>query len=261
MTDTPSLDWLLDDLVDRVPAARQAVVLSVDGLLTGSVRQSGRSTDAEHLAAVAAGFSGLARTAGRHFRGGPVRQTIVEMESAFLFITSAGQGACLAVLSESDSDIGLIAYEMAMLVERIGSTCPRRLAAAVVPRRCPVTFGPNRHGDRLRWLDGDAGPLVRSFALTGGRARSGADAFDLLTYVVATAAATEPWSATCTPNTGRSWSRAATAGLGRRARLARGPAARRRPRAARRSSSSTAIAITRTRCGRASSPTTTSSRR
>jgi predicted regulator of Ras-like GTPase activity (Roadblock/LC7/MglB family) len=128
MTDTPSLDWLLDDLIGRVPAARQAVVLSVDGLLTGSSSNLAKQ-DAEHLAAVAAGFSGLARTAGRHFRGGPVRQTIVEMEAAFLFITSAGQGACLAVLSEANSDIGLIAYEMAMLVERIGvnlSTPPRR---------------------------------------------------------------------------------------------------------------------------------------
>jgi predicted regulator of Ras-like GTPase activity (Roadblock/LC7/MglB family) len=122
------LDWLLDDLIGRVPSARQAVVLSVDGLLTGSSSNLAKQ-DAEHLAAVAAGFSGLARTAGRHFRGGPVRQTIVEMESAFLFITSAGQGACLAVLSEANSDIGLIAYEMAMLVERIGvnlSTPPRR---------------------------------------------------------------------------------------------------------------------------------------
>ena len=128
MTDTPSLDWLLDDLVARVPAARQAVVLSVDGLLTGASKTLARS-DAEHLAAVAAGFSGLARTAGRHFHGGPVRQTIVEMESAFLFITAAGSGSCLAVLADAESDIGLIAYEMAMLVERIGvnmSTPPRR---------------------------------------------------------------------------------------------------------------------------------------
>jgi len=119
MTDTPSLDWLLDDLVTRVPSARQAVVLSVDGLLTGSSTNLPKA-DAEHLAAVAAGFSGLARTAGRHFRGGPVRQTIVEMESAFLFITSAGSGSCLAVLSDAESDIGLIAYEMAMLVRRMG---------------------------------------------------------------------------------------------------------------------------------------------
>ncbi len=38
------------------------------------------------------------------------------------------------------------------------------------------------------WLDRDAGPLVRSFAVTGGRVRSGAP-LDLLAYVVATAAA------------------------------------------------------------------------
>jgi predicted regulator of Ras-like GTPase activity (Roadblock/LC7/MglB family) len=122
------LDWLLDDLVERVPEAQHAVVLSSDGLLMGASSGLGRS-DAEHLSAVAAGFQSLARGAGRHFRGGAVRQTIVEMESAFLFVTAAGQGACLAVLSDADSDIGVIAYEMAMLVIRVGAylTSPSRL--------------------------------------------------------------------------------------------------------------------------------------
>lgn len=114
-----NLDWLLDDLVDRVPAAQQAVVLSADGLLMGSSRGLSRE-DAEHLSAMAAGFQSLAKGASRHFAAGPVRQTVVEMESAYLFITAAGQGACLAVLSSADSDIGLIAYEMAMLVIRVG---------------------------------------------------------------------------------------------------------------------------------------------
>jgi predicted regulator of Ras-like GTPase activity (Roadblock/LC7/MglB family) len=131
MTDAVSIDWLLDDLVERVPAARQAVVLSVDGLLTGK-SGSLATTDAEHLAAVASGFAGLARTAGRHFRGGAVRQTIVEMESAFLFITAAGNGSCLAVLADAEADIGLIAYEMAMLVERIGHALATSPRAAVV---------------------------------------------------------------------------------------------------------------------------------
>ncbi len=121
MTDAASTDWLLDDLVARVPAARQAIVLSVDGLLTGKSRTLSRM-DAEHLAAIASGFAGLARSAGRHFRGGPVRQTIVEMEEAFLFVTAASNGSCLAVWSDAESDIGLIAYEMALLVERIGHT-------------------------------------------------------------------------------------------------------------------------------------------
>lgn len=114
-----NLNWLLDDLVERVPAAQQAVVLSADGLLMGFSAGLSRE-DAEHLSAMAAGFQSLAKGASRHFGAGPVRQTVVEMESAYLFVTAAGQGACLAVLSTADSDIGLVAYEMAMLVTRVG---------------------------------------------------------------------------------------------------------------------------------------------
>lgn len=125
------LGWLLDDLVERVPSAKQAIVLSVDGLLMAASTGMDRE-DAEHMSAIAAGFQSLARGAGRHFNAGPVRQTIVEMESAFLFVTAAGQGACLGVLADSASDIGLIAYEMAMIVKRVGQTLstPSRPAAA-----------------------------------------------------------------------------------------------------------------------------------
>ncbi|WP_326555752.1 roadblock/LC7 domain-containing protein [Micromonospora sp. NBC_01813] len=116
-----NLDWLLDDLVERVPSALKAVVLSADGLLMGSSRGLTRE-DAEHMSAMAAGFQSLAKGASRHFAAGPVRQTVIEMESAFLFVTAAGHGACLAVLSAADADIGLVAYEMAMLVTRVGQT-------------------------------------------------------------------------------------------------------------------------------------------
>ena len=114
-----NLTWLLDDLVQRVPSARQAVVLSADGLLMGASSGLGQE-DAEHLSAMAAGFQSLARGASRHFRAGPVRQTVVEMESAFLVVTAAGHGACLTVLAGSDADLGLVAYEMAVLVNRVG---------------------------------------------------------------------------------------------------------------------------------------------
>jgi len=126
-----NLTWLLDDLVERVPAARQAVVLSADGLMMGASAGLKRE-DADHLSAMAAGFQSLAKGASRHFRAGPVRQTVVEMESAFFFVTAAGQGACLAVLAANDADLGLIAYEMAMLVTRVGQTmnAPERGAAA-----------------------------------------------------------------------------------------------------------------------------------
>lgn len=127
-----TLNWLLDDLVKRVPSAQEAVVLSSDGLLVGA---SGTLTreDGEHLAAMAAGFQSLARSASRHFQAGTVRQTVVEMDDAYLFVTAAGRGACLAVLSGADADIGLIAYEMAMLVIRVGQTLSTPARPPAVP--------------------------------------------------------------------------------------------------------------------------------
>ena len=125
-------DWLLEDLVKRVPEIRHAVLLSADGLLIGSSSGLSRE-DAEHLAAVASGFQSLARGAGRHFGGGPIRQTVIEMETAFLFVTAAGHGACLAVFAESDSDVGLVAFEMNLLIQRVGrnlSTTTRAPLAA-----------------------------------------------------------------------------------------------------------------------------------
>ncbi|GAA0955357.1 roadblock/LC7 domain-containing protein [Actinocorallia libanotica] len=113
------LAWLLDDLVKRVNEAEHAIVLSADGLLMAQSKGIGRD-DAEHLSAVAAGIQSLAKGAGERFGGGAVRQTIIEMRSAFLLVTVAGQGACLAVLSSEDADVGLIAYEMAMMVTKLG---------------------------------------------------------------------------------------------------------------------------------------------
>ncbi|MGW3988771.1 roadblock/LC7 domain-containing protein [Streptomyces sp. NPDC004830] len=121
------LDWLLDDLTLRVSEIRHAVVLSNDGLAVGASSDL-RREDAEHLAAVASGFHSLAKGAGRHFGAGGVRQTMVEMDEGFLFVAAAGDGSCLALLTAVTADIGLVAYEMARLVKRVGEhlgTAPR----------------------------------------------------------------------------------------------------------------------------------------
>ncbi|RCV49929.1 roadblock/LC7 domain-containing protein [Marinitenerispora sediminis] len=132
---TGDLNWLLDDLVDRVVGADHAIVLSADGLLIGRSRDLS-TEDGEHLSAVASAFQSLARGTGRHFGGGAVRQTIVEMEHAYLFVTAAGEGACLAVLASEDADVGLVAYEMNMRIKRVGqflSTAPRFPETAASP--------------------------------------------------------------------------------------------------------------------------------
>jgi predicted regulator of Ras-like GTPase activity (Roadblock/LC7/MglB family) len=126
-TSSAELVWLLDDLVSRVPEVERALILSRDGLAV-AVSSEMKREDAEHLSAIAAGFQSLARGMGGHFGGGNARQIMVEMDGYFLFVTAAGKGSCLAVLTSSNTDVGLVAYEMAVLVKRVGrhlSVSPR----------------------------------------------------------------------------------------------------------------------------------------
>ncbi len=123
---TGGLDWLLDDLVDRTEHLRQAVLLSSDGLATAASAGLG-AEDIDHLAALCSGFHSLAKGVGRQFDAGGVRQTMVMLDDAFLFVTPAGEGSCLAVLGGVQADVGQVAYEMALLVKRVG----RRLSTPV----------------------------------------------------------------------------------------------------------------------------------
>ncbi len=126
LTDTTGqLSWLLDNLVNQVEHIEQALILSTDGLVVAASQGLPRE-DGEHLSALAAGVQSLARGAGQHFRGGEVRQTIVEMEFAFLIVSAAGKGTCLAVLTSAEPDVGVVAYEMAMLVRRDGQVLSGR---------------------------------------------------------------------------------------------------------------------------------------
>ncbi|WP_435177846.1 roadblock/LC7 domain-containing protein [Actinacidiphila sp. bgisy145] len=132
MTVGNGLAWLLDDLTKRVPHVQHALVLSNDGLVTGVSGDLDRPT-AEHLAAVSSGFHSLAKGAGRQFGTGGVRQTMIEFEEGFLFVTAAGDGSCLSVLSGMDADIGQVAYEMTRLVRRVGEhlgVAPRQSGTA-----------------------------------------------------------------------------------------------------------------------------------
>lgn len=127
-TNSSRLDWLLDDLVKRLARVRYAVVLSTDGLLLGKSATMSVE-DAEHFSAMSSALQSLARSAGARFDGGSMLQTVVELEHAVLFVTSAGDNACLALLSESGASMGTVAYEMNQTVIRLGellSTTKRR---------------------------------------------------------------------------------------------------------------------------------------
>jgi uncharacterized protein len=110
-------NWLGSRFVDAVPGVTDALVLSSDGLPMAV--SPGLAADlADRLAAVASGFVGLANGVAEPFDAGRVTQVIVELERGFVFVTGISDGSNLAVVASSDCDVGLVAYEMAVLVER-----------------------------------------------------------------------------------------------------------------------------------------------
>ncbi|MFG1641737.1 roadblock/LC7 domain-containing protein [Amycolatopsis sp. NPDC049252] len=126
----PDLNWLLDDVVSRVVGAQNAIVLSADGLLIG--KSAGMSKDdSDQLSAIASSLVSLAKGVSKQFNRGPVLQNMIEMERGYLFVSAAGQGACLAVLAADSVDVEMIAYEMNRLVKRVGdylASAPRDAA-------------------------------------------------------------------------------------------------------------------------------------
>jgi len=113
------LDWLVTNFVERVQDVAHAVVVSSDGLPMAYNNTFPRDR-ADQLAAVTSGLASLTQGAARVFQGGPVVQTAVEMEGGMLVVMSISNGSSLAVLGAPDCDLGLIVYEMSLLVERVG---------------------------------------------------------------------------------------------------------------------------------------------
>lgn len=114
------ISWLLTNFADSVAGIAHVVAVSADGLLLAASRDLPPDR-AEQLAAITSGVVSLTDGASRMFDGGGVLQTVIEMDSGYLFIMAVGDGAALAVLAARNCDVGQVGYEMALLVERVGA--------------------------------------------------------------------------------------------------------------------------------------------
>lgn len=111
--------WLTNEFVRHVPGIAHVVVVSADGLLLTASDDLPRER-AEQLSAVSSGLASLTQGAARCFDAGGVTQTVVEMDAGYLFLMSISNGSHLAVLASQNCDIGLVVYEMTLLVDRVG---------------------------------------------------------------------------------------------------------------------------------------------
>lgn len=125
-TEATNFGWLLDNFVRTVPGTRHTLVVSADGLLMAMSDNLDR-TSGDQLAAIVSGMSSLTRGASRQLNGGAVRQSIIEMDNGFLFLMNVSNGSVLAAVADSTCDVGLIGYEMAMLVSRTEATLTPQL--------------------------------------------------------------------------------------------------------------------------------------
>lgn len=112
-----NFNWLLDNFVNSVPEVRHTLVVSADGLLMAMSDNLDR-TAGDQMAAIVSGMHSLTKGAARQLDGGAVSQAIVEMEEMFMFMMSISDGSVLSVVANASCDVGLIGYEMAMLVSR-----------------------------------------------------------------------------------------------------------------------------------------------
>ena len=126
--DSQTFNWLLANFVKSTDGVRDAVAVSSDGLLVAVSDGLGR-TEADHLAAIVAGLSSLARSASKRYSFDGVKLIMIEMGRGFLLVSAIRDGSCLGVLADSSGELGLVGYEMAVLAERAGDLLTPTLIA------------------------------------------------------------------------------------------------------------------------------------
>lgn len=118
---------MLNAFVDDTAGVVSATAVSSDGLLIDSSSKERDKVD--QLAAIAAGMSSLARGAVEFLDHKELVHVLVETSDGYLFISQIGDGSALAVQTRKDCDLGLVGYEITMLVDRLGAALTPELIA------------------------------------------------------------------------------------------------------------------------------------
>ena len=118
--DLQKFHWLLEQFVNNTAGVLEATAVSSDGFMLASSSGSERE-NVEQLAAVTAGLASLTRGAAEMFNMDEVEQVLVEMTHGHMFVSTISDGSALTVLADKRADLGLVGYEMALMVDRVGS--------------------------------------------------------------------------------------------------------------------------------------------
>ncbi len=126
--DARNVNWLLQKFATETAGVEQAIAVSSDGLLMAVSADLSRAS-ADRLAAIVSGMRSLADGTSRVLQSGAVHQVIIDMANAYLFVSAISGGSSLGVITKKQADMGLVGYEMTLLVQRVGSALTPELVA------------------------------------------------------------------------------------------------------------------------------------
>ncbi len=119
-TEVRQFNWMLANFVHNTDGVRDAVAVSSDGLLIATSDGLDR-TGADHLAAIVSSLASLGRSASKKYDFDGLKLIMIEMRRGFLLVSAINGGSCLGALVDSEGDLGLIGYEIAVLADRFGA--------------------------------------------------------------------------------------------------------------------------------------------
>jgi uncharacterized protein len=117
--ETADLDWVMTGLKKKVPGVLHALTATADGLYLASTPGLDDATRTL-LSSITSGIASLTASAAATCGADHPVQTLVEIDRGFMIVASIADTAAVIVLTSREVDLGLIGYELGLLVQRIG---------------------------------------------------------------------------------------------------------------------------------------------
>ncbi|WP_380167019.1 roadblock/LC7 domain-containing protein [Jannaschia sp. R86511] len=138
------LDWVMSGLKKKVPGVLHALTATADGLHLASTPGLDPATQ-KLLSSITSGLASLTVSAAATCGAERPVQTLVEIDRGFMIVASIADTAAVIVLTSREVDLGLVGYELGLLVQRIGRVLtPELRGTGQLPRQTgPGGQGPS----------------------------------------------------------------------------------------------------------------------
>lgn len=126
--ESADLDWVMTGLKKKVPGVLHALTATADGLYLASTPGLDDATRTL-LSSITSGIASLTAAAATTCGANHPVQTLVEIDRGFMIVASIADTAAVIVLTTREVDLGLVGYELGLLVQRIGRVLTPELRA------------------------------------------------------------------------------------------------------------------------------------